>query len=202
MLEAPGAEVVLVPQVDGASGQVTGSDVNTAAEAARRVAAGRGGFYVNQFHAPECEQAHRETTGPEIWAQSGGRVDAWVAPATFLGVAAFLRERNPAVTMRGGGAGGLPAARWSPRDQAPPPHPGHKLRQLAAALGRQLMDFAFAITDGEVEGWRRLLATREGMYIGSSAAANVGACAALLASGRLPAEASVATVLCDSGLKY
>ena len=49
MLEALGAEVVLVPQVDGAPGQVTGSDVNAAAEAARHIAAERCSFYVDQF---------------------------------------------------------------------------------------------------------------------------------------------------------
>jgi cysteine synthase A len=76
MLEALGAEVVLVPQVDGAPGQVTGADVSAAAEEAKRIAAQRGGFYANQFQAPECERAHWDTTGPEIWAQSGGRVDA------------------------------------------------------------------------------------------------------------------------------
>ena len=65
-----------------------------------------------------------------------------------------------------------------------------------------LMDVSVAVTDGEVEHWRRLLATREGLHVGFSAAANVGACAALLASGRLAADAVVATVLCDTGLKY
>src|SRR6185312_4824903 len=50
-----------------------------AAEAAHSIAVERQGFYVNQFHAPEGVQAHEETTGPEIWEQSGGRVDAWVA---------------------------------------------------------------------------------------------------------------------------
>lgn len=52
MLEALGAEVVLVPQIDGLPGQVTGADVIAAAEAAQRIAVERGGFYVNQFHAP------------------------------------------------------------------------------------------------------------------------------------------------------
>lgn len=64
------------------------------------------------------------------------------------------------------------------------------------------MDFSIAVTDEEVEHWRRLLATREGLYVGYSAAANVCACASLLASGRLPDESVVATVLCDTGLKY
>lgn len=100
MLEALGAEVVLVPQVDGAPGQVTGADVAAAAYEAQCLALKRGGFY-DQFHASEGMRAHYETTGPEIWKQSGGRVDAWVASvgtgATFLGVAAALRESDPRV---------------------------------------------------------------------------------------------------------
>jgi len=67
MLEALGAEVVLVPQVDGAPGQVTGADVAAAAEVAQRLAAERGGFYVDQFNALEGPGAHEATTGPEIW---------------------------------------------------------------------------------------------------------------------------------------
>jgi cysteine synthase len=87
-----------VPQIDGAPALVTGADVAAAATAARSIAADRRGSYVDQSHAPECQQAHETTTGPEIWKQSGGRVDAWVAAvgtgATFLGVGAALRRRN------------------------------------------------------------------------------------------------------------
>ncbi len=206
MLEALGAEVVLVPQVDGVPGQVTGADVAAAVESAQRLAGKRGGFYVDQFHAPEGVAIHRDTTGPEIWAQSEGRVDAWVASvgtgATFLGVAAALRARDPRVVcvavepdgcrplagelvtkprhvLQGTGYGSVPP-HWDPG----------------------LMDLAVAVTDDEVVRWRRLLATREGLHVGYSAAANVCVAAALLISGRLPADAVAVTVLCDSGLKY
>ena len=206
MLEALGAEVVLVPQVDGAPGRVTGLDVEAAAKSARSIAVERGGFYVDQFHAPECKQAHREGTGPEIWAQSGERVDAWVATvgtgATFLGVAAYLRQRNPSVLC----------AAVEPEGCQPlaglcvtkPRHliQGTSYGSVPPHWNADLMNVSLAITDGEVERWRRLIATREGLYVGYSAAANVGACAALLRSGRLGAEAVVATVLCDTGLKY
>ncbi len=206
MLEALGAEVVLVPQIDGAPGQVTGADVNAAADMAKHIAAQRGGFYVNQFHAPECAQAHRETTGPEIWEQSGGRVDAWVAAvgtgATFLGVAAALRERNPSilcVAVEPEGCQPLAGLRViKPRHLIQ----GTSYGSVPAHWDSSLMDSSIAITDEEVERWRRLLATREGLHVGYSAAANVGACAALLASGQLSADAVVATVLCDTGLKY
>lgn len=99
MLEALGAEVILAPQVDGAPGPVTGADVTAAAEVAQWLAKEKGGFYVNQFHARFAGAS--ENTGREIWEQSGGQIDAWVASvgtgATFLGVADTLRERNPSI---------------------------------------------------------------------------------------------------------
>ena len=206
MLEALGAEVVLVPQVDGVPGQVTGADVNAATNVAHRIAAEQGGFYVNQFHAPECQQAHRETTGPEIWAQSGGQIDAWVAAvgtgATFGGVAAVLRQHNPSVlcvAVEPEGCqplAGLPVTR--PRHLVQ----GTSYGSVPPHWDPSLMDSTIAVTDEDVEHWRRRLATREGLHVGYSSAANVCACASLLASGRLPADAVVATVLCDTGLKY
>ena len=206
MLEALGAEVVLVAQVDGAPGQVTGADVHAAAESARRIAAERGGFYVDQFHAPECIQAHRATTGPEIWAQSGGRVDAWVAAvgtgATFLGVAAVLRERNPGVLCAAVEPDGCQPLAGHP--VAKPRHllQGTSYGSVPPHWDDSLMDVSLTVTDEEAEQWRWRLATREGLHVGYSAAANVCACVSLLASGRLAVDAVVATVLCDTGLKY
>ncbi len=206
MLEALGAEVVLVPQVDGVPGQVTGRDVRAAAEAAPRKAAEQGGVFVNQFHAPECVQAHRETTGPEIWAQCDGQVDVWVATvgtgATFLGVAAFLRQRRPSVLCVAVEPEGC-----QPLAGLPVTKPRHLVQgtsygSVPPHWDATLMDFSVAITDREVERWKRWLAIREGLHVGYSAAANVGACAALLTSDRLAADAVVATVLCDTGLKY
>ncbi len=206
MLEALGAEVVLVPQVDGAPGQVTGADVAAAAKRARDLAAECGGFYVDQFHAAEGPQAHAETTGPEIWEQSDGRVDAWVAcigtGATFLGVAAALRQRNPRILCAA-----VEPAGCQPLAGLAVTKPRHLLQgtgygEVPPHWDAGLMDAAIPVTDAEAEHWRRRLALREGLHVGFSAAANACAAAALLASGRLPPDAVVATVLCDTGLKY
>ena len=206
MLEALGAEVVLVPQVDGAPGQVTGADVAAAAERARAIAAERGGFHVDQFHAAEGLRAHEQTTGPEIWEQSGGRVDAWVAcvgtGATFLGVAAALRQRNPRLLCAA-----VEPSDCQPLAGQPVAKPRHLLQGTGYGLvpphwDASLMDASIPVTDEEAEHWRRLLALREGLHVGFSAAANACAAAALLASGRLAPGAVVATILCDTGLKY
>jgi cysteine synthase len=75
MMEGLGARVVLVPQVDGTPGQVTGADVAAAADAAAQIARD-GGYYVDQFNASEGIVAHETTTGPEILEQFGGPVDS------------------------------------------------------------------------------------------------------------------------------
>jgi cysteine synthase A len=64
------------------------------------------------------------------------------------------------------------------------------------------MDLGVAVGDDEAEHWRRELAVREGLYVGYSAAANVCAAVSLLNSGRLNDDPIVATILCDTGLKY
>jgi len=205
MLEGLGAEVVLVEQVDGTPGQVTGRDVGAAAEAARRIASERDGFYVDQFHAAEGIAAH-EITGSEILEQFGGPVDGWVAAVgtgcTFMGVAKALKAANP-VTVCGAvePVGCRPLAGEAVT----------KARHMLQGIGYgsvpphwnpALMDVSLAISDADAEEWRRTLASREGLYVGYSSAANVCAAVALLQSGELPANAVVATVLCDTGLKY
>jgi cysteine synthase A len=206
MLEGLGAEVVLVDQVDGSPGQVTGRDIDAAAEIAREIANARGGFYVDQFNAVEGVVAHKVTTGAEILDQFGAPVDAWVAAVgtgcTFVGVAKALKAANAATVcavvepsgnrplagelitkprhmLQGTGYGSVPP-HWNPA----------------------LMDLSIAVSDDEAEEWRRRLASEEGLYVGYSAAANVCAAAWLLKSGRLDQDAVVATVLCDTGLKY
>jgi cysteine synthase A len=204
MLEALGAEVVLVPQVDGIPGQVTGADVAAAADIAQSLAAERQGFYVDQFNAHECVEAHETTTGPEIWAQAGGKVDAWVAAvgsgATFIGVAAALRQRNPRILCAA-----VEPVGCQPLAGLPVLKPRHLLQgtsygSVPPHWDAALMDMSLPVD--EVEHWRQMLATQEGLHVGYSAAANVCAASALLRSGRLSPDAIAVTVLCDTGLKY
>lgn len=206
MMQGLGARVVLVPQVDGASGQVTGADVAAAADAAARIARDEGGFYVDQFNAAEGIVAHERTTGPEILEQYGCQLDAWVAAVgtgcTFLGVARALKAANPATLC----AVVEPQGSEPLMGKAVIKH-RHVIQGTGYGLvpphwDSRLMDLGLAVTDAEVEHWHRRLAQREGLYVGYSAAANVCAAAKLLASGRLGRKATVATVLCDTGLKY
>jgi cysteine synthase A len=206
MLEALGVEVVLVPQVEGIPGKVTGADIAAAEEIARQIAHDRGGFYVDQFHAPEGLRTHEETTGPEIWDQAGTVIDAWVASvgtgATFLGVSAALRAHNPAILCAA-----VEPAGCEPLAGGPITKPRHLLQGTGYGLtppqwNPALMDMSLPVSDEEAEHWRHLLATREGLHVGYSSAANVCAAVRLLISGHVRSDGVVVTVLCDTGLKY
>jgi cysteine synthase A len=206
MLEGLGAEVVLVDQVDGGPGQVTGPDIAAAAETARRIARERNGFYVDQFNAREAIAAHELTTGAEILAQYSAPVDGWVAAVgtgcTFMGVARALRAANPrtvCVAVEPQGCRPLAGeAVTKPRHLIQGTGYGSVPPHWDAAL----MDLSLGVSDAEAGRWRDELARKEGLYVGYSAAANVCAAVRLLRSGRLAADATVATILCDTGLKY
>ena len=95
MITAFGAEVVLTPGERGMEGAVAAAE-----KLARRIPAS---FLPGQFSNPANAQAHYRTTGPEIWQQSGGAVDIFVAGVgtggTITGVARYLRERNPHIRI-------------------------------------------------------------------------------------------------------
>ncbi len=212
MLEALGAEVVLVPQVDGRPGEVTGADIQAATEVAVELAGRRGAFYVDQFHNPACLAAHEECTGPEIWEDIGGRggqggqLDAFVAivgtGGTFLGTSRYLKRRRSGILCAAVEPAGAEVLAGKPLVK-----PKHRLQGTGYGLippqwDPTLADVFLAVSDEEAAEWRRLLAVREGLHVGFSSGANVCAAARLLASGRLPPEATVVTILCDTGLKY
>lgn len=206
MMEGLGAKVVLVPQVDGTPGQVTGADVFAAAEQAARIARDEGGFYVDQFNAAEGIKAHETTTGPEILAQFGGPVDGWVAAVgtgcTFMGVGRALKAANSTTICAAVEPEGSEPLAGKDVVKARHIVQGTGYGMIPPHWDADLMDLSLSVTDSEVEDWHHRLAVREGLYVGLSAAANVCAAAKLLTSGRLGREAVVATVLCDTGLKY
>ena len=206
MLRALGAEVVLVPQVDGTPGQVTGRDIEVAATVASRLAVERQGYYVDQFNNPGSVAAHEGSTGPEIWAQTDGRIDAFVASVgsggTFVGVSRYLKRLSPRTLCIAAEPEGN-----EPLSGKPTTKPAHILQGTGYGIippqwDASLMDGTIAVSDGEAQAQKEALAHREGLHVGFSAAANVAAGKKLVESGRLPANAVVATILCDTGLKY
>ncbi len=206
MLESLGAEVMLIAQIDGTPGRVTGADIAVAADAAQQIAVESRAFYVDQFNATEPVRAHEHTTGREILTQANCPIAAWVAAvgtgATFMGVARALKSASPATwCVAVEPEGSAPLAGKSVTK------PGHLLQGTGYGAvpphwDAALMDESMAVGDADATAWRHRLAVEEGLYVGYSAAANVCAASRLLNSGHLPDDAVVATVLCDTGLKY
>ena len=102
MMRALGAEVVLVPQAGGSRpGQVSGEDLALVEERARRLTDERGAFRADQFRRAGARLAHERHTGPELWAQTGGQIDAFCdfvgTGGTYAGIAAALKARRPAI---------------------------------------------------------------------------------------------------------
>ena len=160
---------------------------------------------MDQFNAPEGPRAH-EATGEEIWHQAAERVDGFVTcvgtGATFVGIARALKSRGRAILCAA-----VEPAGCEPLAGKPVTKPQHLLQgtgygAIPPLWQPDLMDLSVAVSDVEAETWRRRLATEEGLHVGFSAAANVCAAVRLLDSGRLGRDAVVATVLCDTGLKY
>ena len=206
MLEALGAEVVLVPQVDGCPGQVTGADIAVAAKRAEEIAAERYAYYVDQFNNPACVKAHEEGTGPEIWEAVGGKLDAFVAAVgtggTFVGASRFLKSGQPSI--RCVAVEPMGAEVLAGKEVMKPCHllQGTGYGRIPPQWRAELADEFIAVSDQDAGVYRELVARREGLHVGFSAAANVCAAVKLIESGRLGPNPTVATILCDTGLKY
>lgn len=204
MMRALGAEVVLVPQAPGGRpGQVSGADLALVDDATRRLTAERGAFRADQFAHAGNPLAHETGTGPEIWAQSGGSVTAFVdfagSGGTLGGVARFLTPKG--VRCYAVEPKGAEAISGGATDH--PDHPiqgGGYLMADLAHLSEVPLAGHLTVTGDDARDAARLLARSEGIFGGFSSGANLAAAIQLL---RGPEEGgTVAFVVCDSGLKY
>jgi cysteine synthase A len=189
----------------GAQVQVTESmgGMNEAVAAAQALARDADAWLPDQFSNPANPEAHRRTTGPEIWETLDGKVDYLVAGVgtggTITGAGSFLKERNPALKL----IGVEPASSPVLSGGAPGPH---KIQGIGAGfvppvLDRELLDEVIAVDDEDAIGTARLVARREGVLAGSSCGAALWA--ALQVSARDEARgARIAVVLPDSGERY
>ena len=205
ILRSLGAEVVLVPQAEGyRPGVVTGEDLALVEQRAAELTAELGAFRPDQFANPANVAAHAESTGVEIWEQTGGRVHAWVASVgtggTFTGVAKALKQRRPEIrciaaepaTARK--VAGLAVTSTSHQIQGT----GYNLVPPTWEPG--LCDHFLGVTDEDAIETARQLGTREGICGGFSSGANVWAALQL---AREAAEGEVIVTVCpDTGLKY
>jgi len=205
MMQRLGAEVVLEPQVDGSPGRVTGRDIDAATGRAEMIVRSRSAYFADQFNAEACVLAHAEGTGPEILAQADAGVSAFVASigtgGTFVGCARHFRAAAPAVECFAVEPEGAEFLAGKPITQLAHLLQGTGYCRTPRFWDPELCNGFFAVSDAEACSMREVLGKMEGLYVGFSSAANVAASIRLLRQRNDP-EYIVATILCDSGLKY
>ena len=205
MMEALGAEVILVDQVEGSvPGHVSGDDLAQVDRVAQEIVAERNAFRADQFHHAGNALAHYQTTGPEIWDDSNGTVTAFVdfagSGGTFAGTIQALRNHGP---VRGYLVEPQGAAALAGAPVTTPDHPiqggGYGMADLDF-LSDVVVDGYLTVSGDQARNAARDLARQEGIFAGFSAGANVAAALDLLAGPE--AGGVIAVVICDSGLKY
>lgn len=189
-----GAEILLTPGVEGMTGAV---------EKALTLEKESNGYVIlQQFDNPANPQIHYETTGPEIWEQTSGKLDAFVAGigtgGTVTGVGRFLKEKDSKANIIG----------LEPK-QSPVLTKGvkgpHKIQGIGAGfvpkvLDREILDEVLTVDDGEALLMRKRLALEEGLSVGiSSGAAAIGA---LEVAKKLGPGKTIITVFPDIGERY
>ncbi|QBK04885.1 cysteine synthase CysM [Hylemonella gracilis] len=184
-MKAFGAELILTPRAGG---------MEYARDLADKMVAEGKGRVLDQFANPDNPRIHYETTGPELWEQTGGRITHFVSAmgttGTITGVARFLKEKNPAIRIIGAqpaeGAR-IPGIRKWPQEYLP------------KIYDASLVDELIYVGQDDAEDMCRRLAREEGIFAGISAAG------ALWAAGQVAEQARDATIVfivCDRGDRY
>lgn len=195
LLKAYGAQIVLTEGAKGMAGAI---------EKARELAASiPGSFIPGQFENPANPQAHYESTGPELWEQSGGDLDIFVAGTgtggTLTGTGRFLREKNPSVQLVGVEPAGSPVLT---QGKAGP----HGLQGMGAGFVPKVLDTSLyneilACTEEQAYEAAREFVRREGVLVGISAGAALWAACQVGARPENRGK-TVAVLLPDTGDRY
>ncbi|MFC0282912.1 cysteine synthase A [Camelimonas abortus] len=202
-----GAELVEVPAVPYANPD---NYVKLSGRLAERLAASEpdGAVWANQFDNVANRQAHIETTGPEIWEQTGGRVDGFICAVgsggTLAGIAIALKERNPAIRI--GLADPMGAALYHYYAHGELKAEGSSITEgigqgrITANLEGAPVDVAYQIPDEEALPVIFDLLEHEGLCLGGSSGVNVAG-AIRLAKEMGPGH-TIVTILADYGNRY
>jgi len=186
-LQAFGAEVELTPARESTDGAIRRAHQFIEKEPDKY-------FMPNQFDNPDNLLAHYETTGPEIFEQTGGEVDVYVAgigtSGTLIGAGKYLKKKKPSV-----------------RVVAVEPTEGHSIQGLKnmkeaivpGIYDPKAFDDKITIEDGEAFEITRLLATKEGIFVGMSSGAAV---AGAIHVARQMDKGTIVTILPDRGDRY
>ncbi|HRV59244.1 MAG: cysteine synthase A [Solirubrobacterales bacterium] len=194
LLRAYGAEVRETSSMGG---------MDEAVELARKIASERDGYMPLQFSNPANPEAHFRSTGPEVWTDTGGDIDAFVCGVgtggTITGVARYLKEQGSDAriyAVEPASSPVLSGGRVGP----------HRIQGIGAGfvpevLDMDLVDEVIPVSDDDALRTARKLASTEGILGGISAGANVHAALQLAGRPEL-AGGRIVTVICDSGDRY
>lgn len=184
-MKAFGAELILTPKSGG---------MESARDLADKMEKDGKGLVLDQFANPDNPRVHYETTGPELWEQTEGRITHFVSAmgttGTITGVSHFLKEKNPGVRIVGAQpseGSRIPGIRKWPEEYLP------KIYDPKA------VDELILVSQGDAEDMARRLAREEGIFGGISAA---GALWAALQVSRQVNNATIVFVVCDRGDRY
>ncbi|AKJ68675.1 cysteine synthase [Pandoraea thiooxydans] len=184
-MAAYGAQIILTPVKGG---------MEYARDLANQMEKDGKGVILDQFANPDNPLAHYETTGPEIWRDTGGNITHFISAmgttGTIMGVSQYLKEQNAAIQIVGAEpaeGSRIPGIRKWPEAYLP------------KIFDRNRVDRTESVTQAEAEVMARRLAAEEGIFCGISAA---GACAIALRIAREVENATIVFVVCDRGDRY
>ena len=195
LLRAYGAELVLTEGAKGMKGAI--------AKARELAAQTENSFIPGQFTNPANPRAHRETTGPEIWRDTDGKVDIFVAGVgtggTVTGVGEYLKEQNPAVRIVAVEPAGSPVLSGGASEP-------HKIQGIGAGfvpdtLNRAVLDEILPVENEDAFAAGRELARREGVLVGISSGAALHAATVLAKRPENRGKMNV-VLLPDTGDRY
>lgn len=202
LLRTLGAEVRTVPAVPY-------KDPNNYVRLSGTIAAAmENAIWANQFDNLANRRAHYETTGPEIWQQTDGKIDAWVTATgtggTYAGVAMFLKEQNPEIKCVVADPKG--SALYSYVKTGELTTEGSSITEgigssrLTSNMQGAPADDAIQVDDADAVQVVYQLLQQDGLFMGGSAGINVAAAVAL--AKQLGPGHTIVTVLCDGGSRY
>jgi len=184
-MRAFGAEIILTPQKGGMEG---------ARDLAEQMVREKKGVMLDQFANPDNPRAHYETTGPEIWRDTEGRITHFVSSmgttGTIMGCGRYFKEKNPKVQIIGcqpEEGSQIPGIRKWPEAYLP------------KIYDRSRVDRLEYVSQADAEDMARRLAREEGIFAGISSG---GAVAVALRVAKELKNAVIVTVICDRGDRY
>lgn len=201
-LKALGAQVVVCPTA------VPADSPESYYETAKRLARETGGYYLNQYHNAANIQAHYRFTGPEVWEQSEGEVDVFVAGlgtgGTMSGAGRFLKEQKPEIRNVGVDPVGSVFYSLFRGGEVDTPHvyqvEGIGEDMACGALDFSVLDEVRQVDDAQCFATARRLAREEGLFVGGSSGGSVHV--ALQLARELGKGKTIVAICTDGGKSY